>query len=301
MRIAIVTSFNKLLYEYYAHRFLHSYNWEFDLHIYHEGWTPSDFDIRDNIHYIDINSGKNGNQLRRFQNKVGYYNVASTVNGRPDKIIHGTDYKKDAIRFSYKVFAKTDFILKSHISNSYDYVFWIDADVIFKKPISKRDVIEKFLPKEYAISFIHRPTYYSECGFVGYNLTHDSTINFVRKFREQYTSLQLVKEKEWHDSSCRQAPSRPRRNRHGCLPHLVPRWRLNRHCRYRRFCCGRLMRPLPPGVSPRRSCWRTALWAHRISPRLIRPIWPVWPMPLMPSGSPPRRAAFAARLSRRGF
>tara|TARA_Y100000592_G_scaffold101053_1_gene184992 strand:- start:347 stop:1114 length:768 start_codon:yes stop_codon:yes gene_type:complete len=200
MRIAIVTSFNKLLYEYYAHRFLHSYNWEFDLHIYHEGWTPSDFDIRDNIHYIDINSGKNGNQLRRFQNKVGYYNVASTVNGRPDKIIHGTDYKKDAIRFSYKVFAKTDFILKSHISNSYDYVFWIDADVIFKKPISKRDVIKKFLPKEYAISFIHRPTYYSECGFVGYNLTHDSTINFVRKFREQYTSLQLVKEKEWHDS-----------------------------------------------------------------------------------------------------
>ena len=46
----------------------------------------------------------------------------------------------------------------------------------------------KFLPGEYAISFIHRPTYYSECGFVGYNLRHPDTRLFVSKLDINDTS-----------------------------------------------------------------------------------------------------------------
>ena len=83
---------------------------------------------------------------------------------------------------------------------SYDYMFWIDADVVFKKNITEKEVIEKFLPKKYAISFIHRPTYYSECGFVGYNLKNPDTKVFVKKLEEYYSSLSLLKENEWHDS-----------------------------------------------------------------------------------------------------
>ena len=30
MKIAIVTTFNKKLYDYYAHRFMKTYNWPFD-------------------------------------------------------------------------------------------------------------------------------------------------------------------------------------------------------------------------------------------------------------------------------
>ena len=56
MKIGIVTSFNKRLYEYYALRFLTSYNWPFDLIIYHEGWIPEDFVIRDNIYYRNIHN-----------------------------------------------------------------------------------------------------------------------------------------------------------------------------------------------------------------------------------------------------
>ena len=40
MKIAIVTSLNRKLYEYYAHRFYKTYNWPFDCYIYHEGWIP---------------------------------------------------------------------------------------------------------------------------------------------------------------------------------------------------------------------------------------------------------------------
>ena len=198
MKIAIVTSFNKKLYEYYAHRFLKSYNWPFDLIIYHEGWVPEDFPIRDNIFYRNIWEGKVGNKLRKFQSRMSELNVASVEKDRPDKIIHGTNYKKDAIRFSYKVFAKCDAMLAPR--HPYDYVFWIDADVVFKKTINAKEVVDKFLPGEYAISFIDRPTYYSECGFVGYNLRNHETRLFVSKFEDIYTNLSLVKEDEWHDS-----------------------------------------------------------------------------------------------------
>ena len=40
MKIALVTTFNKKLYDYYAHRFMSTYNWPFDLYVYHEGWVP---------------------------------------------------------------------------------------------------------------------------------------------------------------------------------------------------------------------------------------------------------------------
>ena len=37
MKIAVVTTFNQKLYDYYAHRFMKTYNWPFDLYVYHEG------------------------------------------------------------------------------------------------------------------------------------------------------------------------------------------------------------------------------------------------------------------------
>ena len=152
MKIGIVTSFNQRLYNYYAHRFLQSYNWPFDLIVYHEGWIPEDFAVRDNIFYRNIWEGKVGNKLKKFQSRVQHYNIDSVEKGRPDKIIHGTNYKKDAIRFSYKVFAKCDAMLATR--NPYDYIFWIDADVVFKKNIDAKEVVNKFLPGEYAISFL---------------------------------------------------------------------------------------------------------------------------------------------------
>ena len=50
MKIAIVTTFNQKLYDYYAHRFMKTYNWPFDLYVYHEGWHPK----QDNVFFRDI-------------------------------------------------------------------------------------------------------------------------------------------------------------------------------------------------------------------------------------------------------
>jgi len=192
MKIALVTTFNEKLYRYYAHRFLSTYNWPFDCYIYHEGWIPEIDPMRDNIKYRDIHD--TNPELNSFIQR----NLTRNIDSQYDKnIMPTTDYKMDAIRFSYKIFAKTHFMLFNCI---YDYVFWIDADTFFLKPITKEEVEQKFLPKDCAISFIDRPSYYSECGFVGYNLTHDRTRDFIYNLRRYYTKDLLFKEREWHDS-----------------------------------------------------------------------------------------------------
>ena len=196
MKISIVTSLNKQLYEYYAFRFLQTYNWPFDCYIYHEGWIPEINPMRDNIFYRNIH--ETNPTLKQFIERNEKRNQFSTVKGDTSKIIYGMDFIKDAIRFSYKVYAKTHLMME----NKYDYVFWIDADVVFTKAITEQEIIQKILPVDYTICYLDRPEppRYPECGFVGYNLTNKHTQNFVEKLREYYELDLLFKEEQWHDS-----------------------------------------------------------------------------------------------------
>jgi hypothetical protein len=193
MRIAIVTTLNKSLYDYYAFRFLQSYNWPFDCYIYHEGWAP---ESRSNIIYRNIY--ETNPSIKDFIERNKKRNHYSTNEDDTSKIIYGMDFIKDAIRFSFKVYAKTHLMMEG----KYDYVFWVDADVIFKKIITKEELIQKILPIDYTICYLDRPEppRYPECGFVGYNLTNSHTRNFVEKLREYYDTDLLFNEEQWHDS-----------------------------------------------------------------------------------------------------
>ena len=179
MKIAIVTSLNKSLYDYYAFRFLESYNWPFDCYIYHEGWAP---ESRNNIIYRNIY--ETNPTLKDFIARNEKRNQYSTEKNDTSKIIFGLEFLKDAIRFSYKVYAKTHLMMEG----KYDYVIWVDADVVFTKAITEEELIQKILPKDYTICYLDRPEppRYPECGFVGYNLTNSHTKNFVEKLREYY-------------------------------------------------------------------------------------------------------------------
>jgi hypothetical protein len=88
------------------------------------------------------------------------------------------------------------------MEGKYDYVFWIDADVVFTKTITEQEIVQKILPADYTICYLDRPEppRYPECGFVGYNLTNKHTQNFVEKLREYYELDLLFKEEQWHDS-----------------------------------------------------------------------------------------------------
>ena len=78
MKIAIVTSLNRKLYEYYAHRFYKTYNWPFDCYIYHEGWIPEIDPMRPIIHrnIHDTNPG-----LKEFATRNEGRNKFSTIRG----------------------------------------------------------------------------------------------------------------------------------------------------------------------------------------------------------------------------
>ena len=196
MKIAVVTTLNKKLYEYYAHRFYSTYNWPFDCYIYHEGWIPEIDPMRPIIHR-DIH--ETNPTLKDFAIRNEKRNQFSTIKGTDNsEIVYGMDFIKDAIRFSYKIYAKTHLMLEGN----YDYVFWIDADVMFKKTITEKEIIEKILPQDYTICFLDRPQppKYSECGFVGYNLTNNYTQRFVKELRRYYEEDLLFNEKQWHDS-----------------------------------------------------------------------------------------------------
>ena len=56
-----------------------------------------------------------------------------------DRIYATNDVEVDM----FKVFAKTHLMLDC----DYDYVFWADADIVFKKPITEKEVTDKLLPE----------------------------------------------------------------------------------------------------------------------------------------------------------
>ena len=64
MKIAVVTTFNQKLYDYYAHRFMKTYNWPFDLYVYHEGWHPK----QDNVFFRDTH--KTNPEVKEFIDNI---------------------------------------------------------------------------------------------------------------------------------------------------------------------------------------------------------------------------------------
>ena len=151
MKIAIVTSLNRKLYDYYAHRFYKTYNWPFDCYIYHEGWIP-EIDPMRNIFHRDIHD--TNPTLKKFAERNENRNQFSTIRGTDNsQIVYGLDFIKDAIRFSYKVYAKTHLMLEGN----YDYVFWIDADVVFKRMMTEEIILRDILPEDKTICYLDRP------------------------------------------------------------------------------------------------------------------------------------------------
>jgi len=85
---------------------------------------------------------------------------------------------KDAVRFSYKVFAQ-------NAAREYgNRMFFVDADMVFCKQIPL-EVFDTILPKDKFVGFYDRPTQYTETGFIGFN--NDKLIS--NKFFSYYLNL----------------------------------------------------------------------------------------------------------------
>ncbi len=168
MKIQVVTSWNNKLYKEYAYRFKETYNWPFDLLVYNE-----DVDMFDKIP-----------DLKKFIEKNKDREVES--------------FKKDGVRFSYKVYAYTHAI--ENASSDVDGLICIDADSVFYKSIDV-DWIKKHIHKDDCMmSYLGRGSNYSECGFLYFNMRHDQTRNYARYMKKMYDFNEIYSLSEYHDS-----------------------------------------------------------------------------------------------------
>ena len=168
-----ITSFNKRLYDDYAHKFLQSYV-DTKQTIKMICYVEEDFDYPkiDGITYINIM--KEMPELVAFKER------------HKDKIWHDdSDFLQNAVRFSHKVFAQY------HASQLNKKFMWLDADNIFMKQFPD-NFVETFIPGDTFTTFYGR-NHYTECGVVGFNCTLDIS----KKFFETYVN-HYIKDTIWN-------------------------------------------------------------------------------------------------------
>lgn len=187
--VLCITSFNKKLYEDYAYRFTDTYNLPFDLIIYGE----------DNLEFLK-EKYKNVNYNFTIANSIQLMKDLNDFikrNTKRDNNDSKRGFLYQGIRFCHKVFAVTHAGVNF---KNYKYIIWFDADMIFKKSFDLNLIETKLIKKETMMSHLGRANYHSECGFLVFNMKHNKTIDYFREMRRMYTSDDIYKEKEWHDS-----------------------------------------------------------------------------------------------------
>jgi hypothetical protein len=113
-----------------------------------------------------------------------------------NKVSMPVSFLKDAVRFSYKVYAYTQSILES---KDYDSIMYIDADSVFYKKIDVNWIKKHLHRDECMLTYLNRPTY-SECGFIYFNMKHGFIKQFASDMRKMYDKDLLFKEEQQHDS-----------------------------------------------------------------------------------------------------
>ena len=176
MNILVVTTFNNKLEEAYAHRFRDTYNWPFELKIYNEDLGM----------YVQIPKLKEFVDRNKDRHKFTSYEEKNN------------DFRKDGVRFSYKVYAYTEAILQA--SNAINGIICIDADSVFYKPIDVHFIIDKIHRDDCMMSYLGRHGLHSECGFLYFNLNHPFCKTYAKAMQELYDTDRVYDLKECHDS-----------------------------------------------------------------------------------------------------
>ena len=178
--IEVLTTFHEAGWQQYGKRMVNNFleHWPKDIkiHLYCENVKTGlddprivEHDIFDSCpeikQYLDENNNDYNNGVR---------------NGK-------RDFKFDAIKFCYKVFAQCHRIKESKA----DTLIFIDADTVTfdKPPISE---ILQLLPEDNFTAYIGRPNNkklpFAETGYIMYNIKHPNIIEFADVFKDLYTS-----------------------------------------------------------------------------------------------------------------
>lgn len=221
MNFDFVTTVNSRLWFEYGERFAREFSTCSDgsvsLHVMfetHPGETPPKFH-GPNVFVHEFNHAEHRKFLRYFGNLFeasGYKLIREIENGQTTSIKLLEDYRFNAVRFSFKPFAIDQF--RKSWSRSDRPFAWIDADMRVIAPLTA-SVLAEFFPSEAQIlTYLGRDrceavrvselgrseVRYSECGFLGFNPSHQNVSEFLNRMCEIYVTGEIFSHEEWHDS-----------------------------------------------------------------------------------------------------
>lgn len=196
MTIAVLTTFGNQHFKVYAEAMLQSYvaNWPDDVGLLVK--LDDDLllpDVQKILRPVDgVVSGHTKEQAEFLTRNAG----------KDDP----NDYRKQACRFSHKVFAlksASDFWIeekKRTGKTECRYLIWLDADVLTTRKITHED-LEKCLPKEGdAVSYMGRKDWdHSECGWLAFDLENGGG-KLIDCIAMSYFSNSVFDMEQWHDS-----------------------------------------------------------------------------------------------------
>lgn len=209
----LITTMNKKIYENYGQRFLDEFE-EFagkDISLINvfEGDLPANITNKylktKTIHFNCAKHQKFMLYFGKFYQAKGF-KISHQLNEKTNRMDFQIkmDYKFDAVRFSFKVFAINYAI---NLINDTDFLIWTDADLRCLKKFDASDLLEFMPSHNQLMSYLGRTFQlsqeyktYSECGFLAFNTKHENFINFISRMIEVYSSGEIFSMEQWHDS-----------------------------------------------------------------------------------------------------
>jgi hypothetical protein len=196
MKYTVITTFHDEGLKQYGQKMVRTLEnrWpaEVDLIVCAENCQPET--TRPNTRVVDLL--KDSADCRDFVERHRNNPMAHGQAGPPDIYNPRKAFRWHAVRFAYKVFSVA--LCADSIDSG--WMIWIDADTHTHSPVST-EWLSTVCPESAMISYLGRgEKYHSECGWVGYNLDHPETRNFIKDFVDMYRTDAIFQQREWHDS-----------------------------------------------------------------------------------------------------
>ncbi len=178
-----LTSFGPDGYRLYGERFLETYtaHWDVPIDVYYETEKPPPF----------------RHKLVRYKSLFKTEGCSEFLRGCQFPAMRGDlwgegkrNYRYDIFKFCRKSFAQVD-----AASHQGDWLFWLDADVEWTSAIDLEECTHDGF-----MSYLGRPEWHSCASFVGWNLRHEASGEFWRRYWMLYMTGTVFCLPEWHDS-----------------------------------------------------------------------------------------------------
>ena len=197
MQYQLITTFNKAGYLKYGATMIDTFaqrllGHNIKLTVYAEACVP---DLAVNVSVRNIPG--DCKELQDFLNRHKNNDMAHGRAGPPDVYKPNKQFRWDAVRFCWKVFA-TKMAFQEY--NQADWLIWVDADTLCHTQ-TPEDFMSKVCVEDQDITYLGRgERYHPECGWVAYNLRRGNAQRFITRFVDLYEKDAIFNLPEWHDS-----------------------------------------------------------------------------------------------------